>query len=148
MKDWSGKASCIVTIVAAISGAAAAAAPPSGEPPERVTFASADGHTTLVGYLFKPENPRSTRAPAVVMMHAAPAPIPRRQTAGTTPRRSQGAIRHGAASGHNRVILPFWSMVSAPAATRMAFRDNDANATATEDVIARAIEFLASVLKP
>lgn len=69
MKDWSGKAACIVTVVAAISGAAAAAAPPSGEPPERVTFASADGHTTLVGYLFKPENPRSTRAPAVVMMH-------------------------------------------------------------------------------
>jgi hypothetical protein len=27
-------------------------------------------------------------------------------------------------------------------------QDNDANATATEDVIARAIEFLASVLKP
>ena len=37
--------------------------------PERVTFASADGHTTLVGYLFKPTNSSGSRLPAVVMMH-------------------------------------------------------------------------------
>jgi carboxymethylenebutenolidase len=37
--------------------------------PERVTFASADGHTTLVGYVFKPETPHADRTPAVVMMH-------------------------------------------------------------------------------
>jgi dienelactone hydrolase len=37
--------------------------------PERVTFASADGHTTLVGYIFEPEGPHATRTPAVVMMH-------------------------------------------------------------------------------
>ena len=41
--------------------------------PERVSFASADGKTTLVGYLFKPASERSTqssaRLPAVVMMH-------------------------------------------------------------------------------
>jgi dienelactone hydrolase len=37
--------------------------------PERVTFASADGHTTLVGYVFKPEGPHAARTPAVVMMH-------------------------------------------------------------------------------
>jgi dienelactone hydrolase len=37
--------------------------------PERVTFASADGHTTLVGYLFRPEAPHAARTPAVVMMH-------------------------------------------------------------------------------
>src|SRR5689334_2242090 len=37
--------------------------------PERVTFASADGRTTLVGYVFKPEGPHPARVPAVVMMH-------------------------------------------------------------------------------
>ena len=37
--------------------------------PERVTFASADGRTTLVGYVFRPEAPQASRTPAVVMMH-------------------------------------------------------------------------------
>jgi dienelactone hydrolase len=36
--------------------------------PEQVTFPSADGHTTLVGYLFVPSNHAGKR-PAVVMMH-------------------------------------------------------------------------------
>ena len=42
---------------------------PSGALPERVTFPSADGHTTLVGYVFKPQGPHAARVPAVVMMH-------------------------------------------------------------------------------
>lgn len=37
--------------------------------PERVTFTSADGRTTLVGYVFLPEGPHAARTPAVVMMH-------------------------------------------------------------------------------
>jgi dienelactone hydrolase len=37
--------------------------------PARVTFASTDGKTTLVGYLFKPAAMRAARIPAVVMMH-------------------------------------------------------------------------------
>lgn len=37
--------------------------------PERVTFPSADGTTTLVGYLFKPDPLPAPRVPAVVMMH-------------------------------------------------------------------------------
>ena len=37
--------------------------------PERVTFVSADGRTTLVGYVFRPEVPHAARTPAVVMMH-------------------------------------------------------------------------------
>ena len=37
--------------------------------PERVTFASADGRTTLVGYVFVPEGRHPARTPAVVMMH-------------------------------------------------------------------------------
>jgi dienelactone hydrolase len=44
-----------------------AAAP--GPLPERVTFMSADGATTLVGYVFKPQGSHPTRTPAVVMMH-------------------------------------------------------------------------------
>jgi carboxymethylenebutenolidase len=52
-------------VVLAVGMAEAAAA----SLPERVTFASADGRTTLVGYLFKPEGPHPARVPAVVMMH-------------------------------------------------------------------------------
>jgi dienelactone hydrolase len=63
-------AACFVATMAAITGIAGAyAAPPSSALPDRVTFASADGHTTLVGYVFKPEAPHSPRTPAVVMMH-------------------------------------------------------------------------------
>ena len=36
---------------------------------ERITFRSADGRTTLVGYLFKPATSTTARVPAVVMMH-------------------------------------------------------------------------------
>ena len=38
-------------------------------PPERVTFPSADGRTTLTGYLFVPPQPVAERVPVVVMMH-------------------------------------------------------------------------------
>ncbi len=37
--------------------------------PERVTFMSADGQTTLVGYLYRPARMSAPRVPAVVMMH-------------------------------------------------------------------------------
>jgi dienelactone hydrolase len=40
-----------------------------GPVPERVTFLSADGHTALVGYLYKPAPMPAARVPAVVMMH-------------------------------------------------------------------------------
>jgi carboxymethylenebutenolidase len=48
----------------AVTGPAAAATLP-----ERVTFASADGRTTLVGYVFLPEVAHPAHVPAVVMMH-------------------------------------------------------------------------------
>jgi dienelactone hydrolase len=70
LHDRSWGAACLFAAIAAITGIAAAyAAPPSGALPDRVTFASADGRTTLVGYVFKPEAPQSPRTPAVVMMH-------------------------------------------------------------------------------
>jgi carboxymethylenebutenolidase len=43
--------------------------PPMQPLAERVTFPSADGKTTLTGYLFRPEIRTATQAPAVVMMH-------------------------------------------------------------------------------
>ena len=46
-----------------------AATPQFGPPPERVTFASADRATMLVGYVFKPAVAPGRRVPAVVMMH-------------------------------------------------------------------------------
>jgi len=41
----------------------------AGDESKRVAFPSADGKTMLVGYIFAPLNPTTTRAPAIVMMH-------------------------------------------------------------------------------
>jgi dienelactone hydrolase len=43
--------------------------PARAHAPERVTFPSQDGKTTLTGYLFVPRGPHPVRAPAIVMMH-------------------------------------------------------------------------------
>ena len=67
--DPSRAAACLLAAVATIGIVGVKAAPTSTALPDRVTFASADGHTTLVGYVFKPEGPHSQRTPAVVMMH-------------------------------------------------------------------------------
>jgi dienelactone hydrolase len=58
-----------LAIGAVIGFGGAAVAAEDGPLPERVTFMSADGHTTLVGYLFKPARMGAPRVPAVVMMH-------------------------------------------------------------------------------
>jgi carboxymethylenebutenolidase len=42
--------------------------------PERVQFGSADGKTTLIGYVFKPSVQPGGRVPAVVMMHGRAGP--------------------------------------------------------------------------
>jgi dienelactone hydrolase len=56
-------AACFVPLVGATN------APVTGTLPDRVTFASADGHTTLVGYVFMPPGPSATSMPGIVMMH-------------------------------------------------------------------------------
>ncbi len=48
---------------------ATAAPTPLGLLPDRVVFPSADGRTTIVGYVFKPQGAHPARVPAVVMMH-------------------------------------------------------------------------------
>src|SRR5690348_12154629 len=50
----------LAVLVAPVIGAAAAP-PPLGPLPERVVFASADGHTMLTGYVFKPEGSHPPR---------------------------------------------------------------------------------------
>jgi len=65
-------APCFRKFMAALAFAAAVASTPlhaQDVAPERVSFASADGKTTLVGYLFRPAGQGGARAPAVVMMH-------------------------------------------------------------------------------
>ncbi|WP_050419442.1 dienelactone hydrolase family protein [Bradyrhizobium tropiciagri] len=63
-----------MAVTAAVVLSVAAAPPPIGPLPDRVTFPSADGQTTLVGYVFKPEGPHAARSPAVVMMHGRAGP--------------------------------------------------------------------------
>ena len=58
-----------VTLAAAFALAASVRAQDDGAPPERVSFPSADGHTTLTGYVYKPRAGAGSRVPAVVMMH-------------------------------------------------------------------------------
>ena len=45
--------------------------------PDRVQFGSADGKTSLVGYVFKPTLLAGARVPAVVMMHGRAGPYSR-----------------------------------------------------------------------
>jgi dienelactone hydrolase len=62
----------LVALIAPLMGATVP--PPRGPLPDRVVFASADGRTSLVGYVFKPEGPHPARVPAVVMMHGRGGP--------------------------------------------------------------------------
>src|SRR5258708_21802373 len=57
-----------VSVLVAIS-MGASPPPPLGPLSDRVVFPSADGQTSLVGYVFKPEGPHAARSAAVVMMH-------------------------------------------------------------------------------
>ena len=69
---------CFALIVIAVLGAAPELlfAQTTGDlaMPERVQFGSADGKTTLVGYMFKPAVAPGARVPAVVMMHGRAGP--------------------------------------------------------------------------
>jgi dienelactone hydrolase len=63
----------MVLIAAAAAAVPAAALAQTGSEPERVALASADGRTTLVGYVFRPAR-AAGRRPAVVMMHGRAGP--------------------------------------------------------------------------
>lgn len=65
--SWLWLLAAALLLVPAI--AVAAPPPPLGPLPQRVVFASADGRTSLVGYVFNPEIPHAARVPAVVLMH-------------------------------------------------------------------------------
>jgi carboxymethylenebutenolidase len=52
----------LAVMLATLAGSALA------QQPERVAFPSADGRTSLTGYLFRPAAP-AARMPAVVLMH-------------------------------------------------------------------------------
>lgn len=58
-----------LAVIAVVCASASALAQDGGSVPERVTFLSADGRTTLVGYVYKPARMPAARVPAVVMMH-------------------------------------------------------------------------------
>jgi carboxymethylenebutenolidase len=81
----------------------------AAETPERVTFPSADRHTTLVGYVFKPDAPRGARVPAVVMMHGRAGPYSSRAKglydASTLSKRHQAWGRLWAAQGYVAIMV-------------------------------------------
>jgi carboxymethylenebutenolidase len=57
-----------IAVSGILSMISASAKAQSADLPERVTFPSADAHTILVGYLYRPLIP-AAQAPAIVMMH-------------------------------------------------------------------------------
>jgi dienelactone hydrolase len=59
----------IAALVVLLVAVAVPARAETAAPPERVTFPSADGRTTLVGYVYTPRDTGNTRVPAIVMMH-------------------------------------------------------------------------------
>jgi len=63
-----------IAAAVAMATVTAAQAQSAGAVPERVAFASQDGHTTLVGYVFMPMHKPDARMPAVVMMHGRAGP--------------------------------------------------------------------------
>jgi len=58
-----------IAVVAVTFIGATGVSVPTGPLPEWVSFPSADGRTTLVGYVYRPMGSHPTRTPAVVMMH-------------------------------------------------------------------------------
>jgi dienelactone hydrolase len=62
---WSG---CL-TVILLVTTFAPSAIAQTIRLPDQVTFSSADGRTTLVGYVFNPERPSGEQTAAVVMMH-------------------------------------------------------------------------------
>lgn len=59
----------VLALTVLLTGLPAVAQTDDGPPPERVEFASADGRTRLVGYVWEPARPRGQQAPGIVMMH-------------------------------------------------------------------------------
>jgi len=108
------RAASTSTLAAALAAAfvlADASAPARDElaPPERVSFPSADGHTTLVGYLYTPRLATGTRVPAVVMMHgragAYSSQANGRYDASTLSQRHQMWGRFWAAQGYVAILV-------------------------------------------
>jgi len=77
--------------------------------PERVTFPSADGRTTLVGYVYTPPDKGNARVPAVVMMHgragAYSTAAKGRYDAATLSQRHQMWGRFWAAQGYVAILV-------------------------------------------
>ncbi len=88
---------------------AAAGSPDAHALPERVTFPSADGRTTLVGYVFLPRKIGAGRVPAVVMMHgrggAYSSLADGRYDASTISQRHQMWGRFWAAQGYLAILV-------------------------------------------
>lgn len=66
---WMSLSLISLALVVAASIGAQAQSEDEGPLPERVTFLSGDGKTTLVGYVWVPAKATGAKAPGVVMMH-------------------------------------------------------------------------------
>ena len=103
-------------------------------PPERVTFPSADGRTTLVGYVYTPQETGKSRVPAVVMMHGRSGAYSTlangRYDAATLSQRHQMWGRFWAAQGYVAILVDGFGPRGYPGGfPRFSYKDRPAALT-------------------
>ncbi|HEY0438549.1 MAG TPA: dienelactone hydrolase family protein [Xanthobacteraceae bacterium] len=114
----------LLVAAAMLTGSASA----QDAPPERVSFPSADGKATLVGYLYRPALAAGARAPAVVMLHGRAGPYSSRANgrydAATLSRRHQAWGRLLAGEGYVALLVDSFGPRGYPAGfPRGSYRD-------------------------
>lgn len=110
--------------------------------PERVTFPSADGRTTLVGYVYTPQETGKSRVPAVVMMHGRSGAYSTladgRHDAATLSQRHQMWGRFWAAQGYVAILVDSFGPRGYPQGfPRFSYKDRPA---ALDEVTQRPLD--------
>ena len=110
--------------------------------PERVTFPSADGRTTLAGYVYTPQETGKSRVPAVVMMHGRSGAYSTladgRYDAATLSQRHQMWGRFWAAQGYVAILVDSFGPRGYPQGfPRFSYKDRPA---ALDEVTQRPLD--------
>ena len=121
-RSTAGTAAALIGAVvgSAIVLATCADAGAQGADPARVTFASMDGRTKLVGYVFTPG--KAGRASAVVMMHGRAGPYSTEANGRYDASLCRSVIRCGGICGHRWAMWRSWSTALDRAAIRKVLR--------------------------
>ncbi len=120
--QYHAAAIALVGAMIAIGAFGSARGHAQGTLPATVQFPSADGTTTLTGFVYMPKDKRAERAPAVVMMHGRAGPYSTNVKNGGPYNASTLSKRHKmwVRAGPRSATLRCWSIASGRAAIRAA----------------------------